>query len=204
MTEMISNEASPTTPSSPRNPILLRRERVEDFEALLWQLKQEIEPRGFVEEMYVEEVAVIIWDIMRYRRIKSSILGNVYKTALKNILLQILHDPNEDMYRVRADKLATAWFTEPKARASVTALLDQRQLDEDSILAEAFRLTAPEIERIDQMIAICEVRRDRAIRNVAEYRLSFAKTLEQGSDRILENEAQQTEEEGNIDEPEAN
>jgi len=87
MTEMISNEASPTTPSSPRNPILLRREKVEDFEALLWQLKQEIEPRGFVEEMYVEEVAVIIWDIMRYRRIKSSILGNVYKTALKNILI---------------------------------------------------------------------------------------------------------------------
>ncbi len=204
MTEIISNKESPTTPTSPRNPVLLRRERVEDFDSLLRQLQRETEPRGFVEEMYVEEVAVIIWDIMRYRRIKSSILGNVYKTALKNILTQILDGPKDDMHRVRADKLASAWFTEPKTRASVTALLDQRQLDEDSILAEAFRLTAPEIERIEQMIAICEVRRDRAIRNVAEYRLSFAKTLEQGSDRILQNEAQQTEEEGNIDEPEAN
>jgi hypothetical protein len=207
MTEMTSSESSQTR-TSLRNPIILRYERVEDFESLHERLKREIKPRDFIQEIYVADIAALVWDIMRYRRIKSSTLNNAYKRALQNILAQIMCAAGtierSNMYRVKAEKLASKWFTSQEAKEQVTKLLGRHQLDEDSILAEAFRLTAPEIERIDQMIAFAEVRRDRALRSIAEHRGRLANDLEQSSNRILENDALQAEGERNIDEPKAN
>jgi hypothetical protein len=191
MTEMVYNGSDQKRTSS-RPPILLRNEKVEDFESLHEQLKQEIQPRGFIEEMYVGDIAALVWDIMRLRRLKAGILNNAYQQALKNILTQLLHDPDkmaDITYRNKAEKLACKWFTSSKAKEEVAELLGQRQLDQDSIFAEAFRLTGPELERIDRMMTLCEVRRERALGSIADYRLTLAKDLEQRSSRILENDA---------------
>jgi hypothetical protein len=192
MTEMVYNGSDQKRTSS-RPPILLRNEKVEDFESLHEQLKQEIQPRGFIEEMYVGDIAALVWDIMRLRRLKAGILNNAYQKALKNILSQLFYDPDknaqDNTHRIKADKLACKWFTSSEAKEEVAKLLGQRQLDQDSIVAEAFRLTAPELERIDRMMTLSEVRRERALGSIADYRLTLAKDLEQRSSRILENDA---------------
>lgn len=202
MTDMTVNEPTQTRTSS-RPSILLRNERLEDFEALQEQLKQEIRPRGFIEEMYVGDIAALVWDIIRLRRLKAGIVNNAYHAALKNILTQILFEPG-GMYKARADKLADEWLISAEAKKKVTAILDRRQMNEDSIFAEAFRLSASDLERIDRMMTLSEVRRERALSSIADYRLTLGRDLAQRSSRILENDAMAIEDQGSNGQPEAN
>jgi hypothetical protein len=51
-------------------PPLLPSESEREFAQLLSALKSDIQPRGFVENMYVAEIANILWDILRLRRCK--------------------------------------------------------------------------------------------------------------------------------------
>jgi len=67
-------------------------------------------------------------------------------------------------------------------------LLRQFQMDETAIEAEAFRLCSENVERLDQMVALAEVRRNRALRCIADYRQSLAKQIKQATDRILDND----------------
>ena len=87
-----------------------------------------------------------------------------------------------------AAELARNWFTDKEAQARVTQLLRQFQMDETAIEAEAFRLCAEDVERLDRMVALAEVRRDRALRSIADYRQSLAKQIKKSTDRILEND----------------
>ncbi len=49
-------------------PMLLRSECEHKFDELLHALRGEIQPRGVVETLYVEEIAGIIWEILRFVR----------------------------------------------------------------------------------------------------------------------------------------
>ncbi|HKH02313.1 MAG TPA: hypothetical protein VKB08_16540, partial [Bradyrhizobium sp.] len=79
--------------------------------------------------------------------------------------------------------LAFAWFTDPNAE-----ILGRFHLDETAIEAEAVKSLMPELEVLDRMLMTLEVRRNRALRGIADYRVSFAKRVQQGSDRIIEAE----------------
>ena len=59
-------------------------------------------------------------------------------------------------------------------------------LDEGTIEAEAFRSRAEELERLDRMLAMAKVRRNKALRCIADYRQSLAKQVKQSTDRILD------------------
>ena len=45
---------------------LLRSESAADFLALRTGLHQEIQPKGVIEEIYLEDGAWLIWDLQRY------------------------------------------------------------------------------------------------------------------------------------------
>ncbi len=152
-------------------------------------LKREIKPKSFIEHMYVEDVANILWDIMRLRRFKADIINNRFRAALEKILEQVLCEPKFQFgVRDKAERLAHDWFHTQKANNEVAKLLRQYQLDEHSIAAEAFRQTAQDMDRLDRMLTLAEVRRDRALRSIAEYRLSLATRVRQSLDQILDND----------------
>jgi hypothetical protein len=67
-------------------------------------------------------------------------------------------------------------------------LLRELSLDEGTIEAEAFRSRAEDLERLERMLALAEVRRDRALRWIADYRQSLAKQIKRAADRILDND----------------
>jgi len=72
-------------------PALLSSESADEFEALVAALRQEIEPRGIVEHMYVSETASIVSEILRFRRCKAAIINAAYCAALKNLLSRELN-----------------------------------------------------------------------------------------------------------------
>src|SRR5262249_25094049 len=49
-------------------------------------LKAEIQPHGIVEDMYVAEIAIIIWEILRLRRCKMTILNAAFRQALRDLI----------------------------------------------------------------------------------------------------------------------
>src|ERR1700738_3825350 len=75
-----------------------------------------------------------------------------------------------------------------KAKTQVATLLRKFGLDEAAVEAEAFRLRAEDLERFDRMLALAEVRRDKALRSIADFRQSMAEQIKHTTDRILEND----------------
>ena len=163
-------------------PALLLTESADEFVRLQTMLAQEIDPHGIIEEMHVAETAKIVWEMLRIHRCKAAMINTAFREALKKLLMQLWKEPGEPMPYEESQELALAWFTDPKAKEDVTEILGRFQLDQTAIEAEAIKSLAPDLEVLDRMLMTLEARRNRAIRGVAEYRESFAKRVQQGSD----------------------
>jgi hypothetical protein len=174
---------------------LLSAESADEFASLRNKLENEIHPEGPIEQIYLDEFAIIIWEIWRLRRYKTVIINNARLEALQKILEQLLcrpdYDPVSDFTDVHsraAEDLARSWFDTKKAKTRVAKLLRKFQMDEGAIEAEAFRLCAEDLERLDRMLALAEVRREKALRCIADYRQILSKQLQQAANRILDHD----------------
>ncbi len=170
---------------------LLITESVDEFASLRKGLKSEIKPEGVIEQMYVDDFATLIWEILRLRRYKTVIINNSRLAALRGILDQLLcprdYDGPYDK-DLDAEDLARSWFHNKKAQTRVAQLLRQFQMDEGAIEAEAFRLCSEDLERLERILTALEFRRDKVLRSIAEYRQILSKQLQQAADRILDND----------------
>ena len=140
-----------------------------------------------IERIYVNDVANLTWDILRYRHVKTAIVNNAYRAGLENVLRRILVGPEPiEIAAMRAKRLAYDWFYDQQTKDRVSALLEEAGFDEWAVAAEAFRLTLSDVEKIDRLLASAEARRDKYLRNIALYQERFAKKIQQSSDRVLD------------------
>jgi len=172
-------------------PPLLITESADEFAALHAALRHEIKPNGMIENIYLEDLAAIVWEIQRLRRCKAGIVNNNFRAALQSLLKQLLATPDilESLgSEAKAVALADGWFANRKIEKQVMAILHEFDLDETAIEAEAIRLSWSDLELLDKMHASLRSRLDKALRSVADYRDSLARQMRQSSDRILEND----------------
>jgi hypothetical protein len=171
----------------PKLPLLIT-ESADEFDALRDAFEREIKPRGIVEQMYVHDICSIVWEILRLRRCKVVIINSAFRSALQNLLKQVLRQPGQYEYDVEdeAEALAHAWFTDQEAKKRVSELLSRVELDESAIEAEAIRRSSSDLELLDRMLTSLESRRDKALGCVAQYRASLAHQLRESSDRIID------------------
>ncbi len=165
---------------------LLMTESAKEFASLCASLSREMKPRGIIEQTYVDDFATILWEIRRLRRCKAVIINTAFRPALENLLRQLMRPPGLSLDD-RVNALALAWFSDPQCKDEVTEILREFHLDDFAIEAEAIRISARDLEPLDRMVTSLEVRRDKVLRSIAEYRYTFAKQLRQTSDRLLEN-----------------
>jgi hypothetical protein len=101
----------------PKLPLLIT-ESADEFDALRDAFEQEIKPRGIIEQMYVHDISSIVWEILRLRRCKVVIINSAFRSALENVLTQVLKQPGQYDYDVQdeAQALAHAWFTDQEAK----------------------------------------------------------------------------------------
>jgi hypothetical protein len=171
----------------PKSPLLIT-ESADEFDALRDAFEQEIKPRGIIEQMYVHDICAIVWEILRLRRCKVVIINSAFRSALQNLLMQLLKEPGESDFDVRHDAqaLAQGWFTDKEAHKQVLETLSRFKLDESAIEAEAISKSSADLELFDRMLSSLESRRDKALGCVAEYRASLAHQLRQSADRITD------------------
>ena len=168
-------------------PALLKTESKEDFAKLLEDLNRDIQPVNVIERIYVNDVANLTWDILRYRRFKAAILNSACRAALENFLRPILSGSERiEMAAVRAKQLAYDCLYDQEAKDRVSALLKEAGFDEWAVEAEAFRSRLDDVEKIDRLLASAEARREKGLRNIALYQERFARKVRQSSDRVLD------------------
>jgi hypothetical protein len=171
----------------PKLPLLIT-ESADEFDALRDAFEREIKPQGIIEQMYVHDISLIVWEILRLRRCKVAIINSAFRSALQSLLKQLLRQPGQFGYHVgdEAEALAQAWFTDQEAKKQVSELLSQFDLDESAIEAEAIRSSFSDLELLDRMLTSLESRRDKALGCVAEYRASLGQQLRESADRIID------------------
>src|ERR1700733_6349266 len=74
-------------------PALLWSESLKDYEALLDELKRDLQPRGIIMRLLVEDYAKRTWEIARYERAIVALLNTTSSHALRNVLRPIFFGP---------------------------------------------------------------------------------------------------------------
>jgi hypothetical protein len=171
----------------PKSPLLIT-ESADEFDALRDAFEQEIKPHGIIEQMYVHDISSIVWEILRLRRCKAVIINSAFRSALQDLLKQLLRQPGQYEYEVEdeAEALAQAWFADQEAKKRVSELLSRVELDESAIEAEAIRRSSSDLELLDRMLTSLESRRNKALGCVVEYRASLGHQLRESADRIID------------------
>jgi len=171
----------------PKLPLLIT-ESADEFDALRDAFEQEIKPRGIIEQMYVHDMSAIVWEILRLRRCKVIIINSAFRSALQDLLMQLLKQPGQYDWHVQneAESLAQGWFTDQEAKNQVSEILSRFELDETAIEAEAIRRSSADLELLDRMLTSLESRRNKALGSVAEYRASLAHQLRESADHIID------------------
>jgi hypothetical protein len=171
----------------PKLPLLIT-ESAEEFDALRDAFEQEIKPRGIIEQLYVHDMSAIVWEILRLRRCKVVVINSAFRSALQDLLTQLLKEPGQYDWHVQneAQALAQGWFTDKEAKKQVSEILSRFDLDESAIEAEAIRRSSADLELLDRMLTSLESRRNKALGCVVEYRASLAHQLRETADRIID------------------
>jgi hypothetical protein len=180
-----------SSPAVLRGAPLLITESKAEFDRIREALNEEIKPRGILEQMYVEDVAYLSWEVSRLRRSKAAIANLTFRGALKDLIRQLLRKPGQSEYELgdQPEELARNWFSDPTVKKQIRDLLREFDLDESAIEAEAIRRSADDLERIDRLMASAETRRDKALVCVAQYRGDFGALLRDSSNRLIKEEA---------------
>jgi hypothetical protein len=84
----------------PTAPLLITESK-DDFKRTNDALSDEIKPRGIIEEMYVADIANLVWEILRLRRCKAGIINAAFRSALQTVLTQVLREPGDHEINVR-------------------------------------------------------------------------------------------------------
>jgi hypothetical protein len=152
------------------------------------ELRKEIKPRSFIERVYVDDLAYIIWEIRLLRRTKNSLIRYEMQPALKALLGHLLveSDFQSSQSQMVAKKLAVGWYRNKKDQAQVEVILTQFNLGEDNIEAEAWRRLSTDLDLLERQLTSLEARRDKTLTALVNYRDGLARRLKPTVQRIIE------------------
>src|SRR3954471_8682863 len=169
-------------------PPVLQTEDGAAFARMLEGIRRDVEPRGLLEEMYVGDIACIIWEMLCLRRYRAALINAEFRAAVAAIAQEMTEWSGGATAaqggRHVAD-LARRWFSDPDAREEVRTLLRRFNLDETAIEARAIMRAGPRIAKLELRQAALENRRDKALAGIARFRADFADQVRVSLDRIL-------------------
>ena len=134
---------------------------------------------------WVRDVVDLLWEVLRLRRLKASLLLASAASGLEQLLTPVLGWQD-------VGPLSQEWHArENSARAQVDKFLNERGLTLDAITAETLSKKLDDVERIDRMIANAEARRHVVLREIDRHRAAVAARLRAAAEAIEEGEFEQ-------------
>jgi hypothetical protein len=168
-------------------PPLFDGEDPEIYDQLRREISAAVMPADIFEDIWVRDVVDLTIEVLRLRRLKVNLMmTNAYK-GLTETLSPLVG-------RMQAETLAEGWAARKSdVVEEVNKTLASAGLNNDSILAQAFCLKVNDIERIEHMMALAEMRRNSTLREIDRHRQTLgqklrraAQQLEDGQFRVIE------------------
>ena len=171
---------------------LLAGESAAAYDDLLAGVSGNLKPSDIFEEIWVREIADLIWESLRWRRHLASFLATAIAKVLERTLKPIAQNqpevPSDTSFlgKVRAAQaslnagstLVADWAVgDPVATDRVNALLASAGLTMDNVIAQATASELDKIERFNRLIASAEGRRNALLREIEHHRAAFAHRL---------------------------
>jgi hypothetical protein len=180
-------------------PPVLHGEDERTYAELLTRVRAAVRPKDILEEIWVRDVVDLLWETLRLRRMKASLITVATRDALAEILAPIVNrsgsgdadsfDLDRMFKETPAQELAAGWYKrEEKAVEEVEKILRKADLSMDVVSAVALRRSLDDVERIERMIISAEARRNAALREVARHRAAFAEDLRRSSRNVRDAE----------------
>ena len=162
-------------------PPLFRSEDKDAYGELLARVQASVQPKDIIEEFWVRDVVDLVWEALRLRRLKASLMTGTARKALAKVLRSISHpDPEE---------AAATWETRDAGAVElVESWLKESGFSMDVVMAQALRMRLDDIERIDRMITSAEMRRHAVLREVDRHRAALAEGLRRAAQNVQDAE----------------
>ena len=170
-------------------PVLLAGEDLANYERLSARTAA-VEPCDVIEVFWVRDVVDLLWEVLRLRRLKASLLLASAASGLEQLLTPVLGWSD-------AGPLAKQWHAGERRHVSGSSkFLNDRGLTLDAITAETLSAKLDDVERIDRMIANAEGRRHVVLREIDRHRAAVAARLRSAAEAIEEGEFEEVPEPG--------
>ena len=141
------------------------------YEQLRRQVASSVKPADIIEEIWVQDVVDLTWDIIRLRRDKESLVAAVRATAIERTLSGLI-----DATEIQA--LLRGWRAgKPSAIRRIDKILTAANRNPAAALAYALSNEIDRIERLERLITLAEARRNAALRELELHRASAAQQL---------------------------
>jgi hypothetical protein len=152
------------------DPPLVGSERRADYDAFLSVIATAEPPVDAIDWILLHDLVDRAWEIRRERRMKAEIIKFYQKEVIAE-LLKATFDKTDRLGSAEnriflAPTEADLWASDPDARAKIDGKLEERGHDPASVLAQAYRRGAPDIDVIDRRIASYELRRAAVLREI--------------------------------------
>jgi len=149
-----------------------------NYDVILERISADVAPEDFVEEIWVRNVVDLVWESVRLRRLKSHLLHAAAHEGLAWVLTPLLDWAS-------AGQLSRTWASgDEEAACEVERLLGRADLTIDAVMAQTLAARIDDVERIDRMVIIAEVRRDAVLREIRSRRAAFGQALRRAGDAI--------------------
>ena len=158
--------------------LLLPGENLRDYEVLRQLIVDDIQPETNIEWLWTLDLIELSWEILRYRRLKKSILDVHRATAIEAILRRLDGEgmPAEAMPMVglHARRMASEWRDDRDAAGETETRLRRNKFDAIEINAEVFLQARASFEMFDRLTQLAQARRIGLLREIS-LRREFAR-----------------------------
>ena len=158
-------------------PSLLSFKSYSNYRRLEDAIRDHINPRDILEEIWTSEIVAAEWEIARLRRYKDQIVVSARIAALRSLLQLACADAGDD----DIEDLAKRWFTNKSVRKQIRAMLGGIGLDQAAIEVEAYRLSMADLTAIERRLTELALRRDKIFRQIEDYRAGLSAPAGSGS-----------------------
>lgn len=152
------------------------------YDQLLARVFAAVKPADVIEEIWIQDIADLSWEVVRLRRLKAELLTSSAHKGLRRVLNALLGDQE-------AQNLTQQWAAQiPEALEEVKGILAGADMTMDVVMVQTLSVVIDQFERVDRMIMSAEMRRNAALREIDRHRSALAGTLRRATNDVEEAE----------------
>jgi hypothetical protein len=167
----------PLQPLSGHRP-LLAGEDAAAYDSLLARVSDIVKPADVLEEIWLQDVVDLSWEVGKLRRMKAEFLNSSAHRGLRKVLDGLLG------WKESQDLTAQWTGKDPDAVKLVEGSLSAAGMTMNTVMAQTLAASINEVERIERLTAAAELRRNAVLREIADYRSVFAAHLRRATSDI--------------------